>query len=164
DGDHAGTPLPAAARFCACTAVIATVLTMSGTSAPRDRSLTGLLSPCSTGPIATAPALRCTALYVLLPVLRSGKISTVARPATLESGILLAAVVGSTAASYWMGPSTRVRGPLPRTNSVAALTLSTSAPVPDVPVEYDSMATRGSMSNWAAVRADEIAMSASCSA
>ena len=62
DGDHAGSPFPAAARFCACTAVIATVLTMSGTSAPRDRSFTGLLSPCSTGPIATAPAERCTAL------------------------------------------------------------------------------------------------------
>ena len=43
-------------------AVIATVLTMSSTSAPRDRSLTGLFRPCSTGPIAIAPALRCTAL------------------------------------------------------------------------------------------------------
>ena len=28
----------------------------------RDRSFTGLLNPCSTGPIAIAPALRCTAL------------------------------------------------------------------------------------------------------
>ena len=43
-------------------AVIATVFTMSATSAPRDRSLTGLARPCSTGPMATAPALRCTAL------------------------------------------------------------------------------------------------------
>lgn len=43
-------------------AVIATVLTMSSTSAPRDRSLTGLFSPCRTGPMAMAPALRCTAL------------------------------------------------------------------------------------------------------
>ena len=43
-------------------AVIATVLTISETSAPRDRSFTGLFRPCSTGPIATAPALRCTAL------------------------------------------------------------------------------------------------------
>jgi hypothetical protein len=32
--------------------------------------------------MATAPALRWTALYVLLPVLRSGKTKTVARPAT----------------------------------------------------------------------------------
>ena len=47
---------------CAWIAVIATVLTMSSISAPRDRSLTGFFSPCSTGPIAMAPALRCTAL------------------------------------------------------------------------------------------------------
>ena len=47
---------------CAWIAVMATVLTMSSTSAPRDRSLTGLFRPCSTGPIAIAPALRCTAL------------------------------------------------------------------------------------------------------
>ena len=48
--------------------------------------------------------------------------------------------------------------------SVAARTLSTSAPVPDVPVEYDSIATRGSMPNATAVSAELIAMSASCSA
>ena len=41
---------------------MATVLTMSATSAPRDRSFTGLFRPCSTGPIAIAFALRCTAL------------------------------------------------------------------------------------------------------
>src|SRR5690606_8907846 len=43
-------------------AVTATVVTMSATVAPRDRSLTGLRSPCSTGPTATAPALRWTPL------------------------------------------------------------------------------------------------------
>ena len=43
-------------------AVIATVLTMSVTVQPRLRSFTGLRSPCSTGPIATACAERCTAL------------------------------------------------------------------------------------------------------
>ena len=43
-------------------AVIATVFTMSCTRAPRERSLMGLLRPCSTGPIATAPDERCTAL------------------------------------------------------------------------------------------------------
>ena len=32
-----------------------------------------------------------------------------------------------------------------------------------MPVEYDSIATRGSMPNCAAVRAEEIAMSANCS-
>jgi len=47
---------------CAWIAVIATVLTMSGTVQPRLRSLTGLRSPCSTGPTAIAPAERCTAL------------------------------------------------------------------------------------------------------
>ena len=50
-----------------------------------------------------------------------------------------------------------------RTNPVASLTLSTSAPVPESPVEYDNNATRGSMPNCRAVCADEIAMSASCS-
>ncbi len=47
---------------------------------------------------------------------------------------------------------------------MAARTFSTSAPEPDEPVEYDSIATRGSMPKRAAVAADEIAMSASCSA
>ena len=42
--------------------------------------------------------------------------------------------------------------------------MSTSAPEPDSPVEYDSIATRGSIPNCVAVAADEIAMSASCSA
>lgn len=46
---------------------------------------------------------------------------------------------------------------------MAARTLSTSAPDPDSPVEYDSIAMRGSMPNCCAVAADEIAMSASCS-
>ena len=52
------TPPPSAAWI----AVIATVLTMSLTVAPRDRSLTGRRRPCITGPTATAPAERCTAL------------------------------------------------------------------------------------------------------
>ncbi|SHX48839.1 Uncharacterised protein [Mycobacteroides abscessus subsp. abscessus] len=72
---------------------------------------------------------------MLFPVLRSGKISTVARPATGESGILVAATDGSTAASYWMGPSTSSSGCRERTNSVAIRTFSTSAPLPDDPVE-----------------------------
>ena len=63
-----------------------------------------------------------------------------------------------------MGPSTSRSGARSRTSSVAARTLSTSAPVPESPVEYDSIAIRGSMPNCAAVRAEEIAMSASCSA
>lgn len=64
DGAHA-RPSPAArsaAKAWAWIAVMATVLTMSSTSAPRERSLIGALRPCSTGPIATAPAERWTAL------------------------------------------------------------------------------------------------------
>ncbi len=60
-------------RVPAWMAVIATVLTMSLTSAPRDRSLIGLRMPWSTGPIANCAAERCTALYVCFPVLRSGR-------------------------------------------------------------------------------------------
>ena len=47
---------------CASMAVRAMVLMMSCTRAPRDRSFTGLLRPCSTGPMAKAPEERCTAL------------------------------------------------------------------------------------------------------
>ena len=36
-------------------------------------------------------------------------------------------------------------------------------PAPEAPVEYESMAMRGSTPNWAAVAADDTAMSASCS-
>ncbi len=124
----------------------------------------GLRRPWRTGPTAIAPAERCTALYVLLPVLRSGKISTVACPATSEPGSLVAATDGSTAASYWIGPSIIRSGRRSRTSSVASRTLSTSAPEPESPVEYESMAIRGSTPNRAAVAADWMAMSASCSA
>ena len=43
---------------CAWIAVMATVLTISVTVQPRLRSFTGLLSPCNTGPTATALAER----------------------------------------------------------------------------------------------------------
>lgn len=79
-------------------------------------------------------------------------------------GSLVAATEGSTAASYWIGPSTGRSGRRERTSAVAEATLVTSAPAPDVPVEYDSIATRGSMPNCAAVVAEDDAMSASCSA
>jgi hypothetical protein len=103
-------------------------------------------------------------LYVLLPVFRSGKISTLAWPATSEPGSLVAATDGSTAASYWMGPSIFRSVRRSRTSSVARRTLSTSAPEPDVPVEYDSIAIRGSTPNCSAVAAAWTAMSASCRA
>ncbi len=43
-------------------AVMATVLTMSVMVQPRERSLTGMRRPWMTGPMATAPAERWTAL------------------------------------------------------------------------------------------------------
>jgi len=45
----------------ACTEVQATVLMMSATVQPLLKSLTGLVSPCMTGPIAMAPVDCCTA-------------------------------------------------------------------------------------------------------
>ena len=60
--------------------------------------------------------------------------NTVARPATGESGSLVLATVGSTAASNWIGPSKARSGRRSRTISVAPRTLSTSAPEPEVPV------------------------------
>ena len=48
-------------------------------------------------------------LYVLLPVLRSGKMRTLARPATSLSPLIFClAMTGSTAASYWIGPASKV--------------------------------------------------------
>ena len=89
---------------------------------------------------------------------------TVARPATALLGSLVRATLASTAASYWIGPSTERSGLRRRTISVASRTRSTSAPAPDSPVEYESIAIRGSTPNRAAVAADDIAMSASWSA
>src|SRR3982751_6991173 len=103
---------------------------MSLTVAPRDRSLTGRRRPCMTGPTATALADRCTALYVLLPVLRSGNTNTVALPATVLAGSLVAATAGATAASYWIGPSVGRAGRRARTSSVGAAAFSTAAPPP----------------------------------
>ena len=50
------------------------------------------------------------------------------------------------------------------TISVAALTFSTSSPLPEVPEEYDNIATLGSIPNAKLESADEIAISANCSA
>ncbi len=46
----------------ACTAVIATTLTISSTEQPRERSLTGLARPWMIGPTASASATRSTSL------------------------------------------------------------------------------------------------------
>src|SRR5699024_5060213 len=104
-------------------AVMATVLTMSSTVVPRERSLPGSFRPGHTRPTAQAPADCYTALYVLLPVLGSGKISPLACPATSDTGILEAATHAEAAASYCIGPSTFSSGRLSRTSVVASRNL-----------------------------------------
>ena len=70
----------------ACSAVIATTLATSSAEQPRERSFAGRASPCRIGPSACAPPKRSTSLYAMLPESRSGKMSTLARPATGEPG------------------------------------------------------------------------------
>ena len=65
DGGTAGVDdenLHACLSAWAWMAVMITVLTISVTVQPRLRSFTGLRMPCMMGPMATALALRCTAL------------------------------------------------------------------------------------------------------
>ena len=90
--------------------------------------------------------------------------NTVAWPATWLPGSLVRATSMSMAASYCSGPSSSSSGARSLAMRVASMTFSTSAPLPDEPVEYDSMATRGSMPKMRAVWAELMAISASCSA
>ena len=85
-------------RAIDCRLVQTTVLTTSSTVHPLDKSFTGIRNPCMIGPTADADAC-CTALYALLPALRSGKMQTVAFPATgLSPSLYLTfATAGSTA-------------------------------------------------------------------
>ncbi len=62
-------------------AVMAIVFTMSWTSAPRERSLTGLLSPCSTGPTATAPALSAPGLDLRIRLILAAALASILAPA-----------------------------------------------------------------------------------
>jgi hypothetical protein len=71
--------------------------------APRLRSFTGLARPCGIGPTLITCALRCTALYVVFPVSRSGNIKTLARPATGLLGRLVWPTEATAAASYCRG-------------------------------------------------------------
>ena len=57
----------------------------------------------------------------MFPVLRSGNTNTVARPATGESGALLAPTLAMAAASYCRGPSIRSSGRRSRARRVASL-------------------------------------------
>jgi hypothetical protein len=76
---------------------------------------------------------------------------------------LLAPTVGSTAASYWIRPIHQQIWPALVHQVRRPPDLSTSGPDPEVPVEYDNIATRGSMPNFDAVCAELIAISANCS-
>ena len=82
-----------------CRLVQTTVFTTSSTVHPLDKSFTGIRNPCMIGPTADAFDACCTALYALLPALRSGKMQTVAFPATGLSPSLYFtfATAGSTA-------------------------------------------------------------------
>ena len=79
---------------------------------------------------------------MLLPVFRSGKINTVARPATVLPGSLVAATDGSTAASYWIGPSTGSSGSGAEVEKVRAATALVAERAPELalegPIQYDA--------------------------
>ena len=66
---------------------------------------------------------------------RSGKINTVALPATGEFGALDLATSAITAASYCKGPSIIRSGRFSCAKRVASRTFSTSLPAPELPVE-----------------------------
>src|SRR5512137_1426422 len=83
--DGRGIPIPNQSVHSVIAATAAQS-TMSSTEHPRETSLNGRRRPWISGPIAAAPARRSVALYIVLPQLRSGKISTLQRPAIFESG------------------------------------------------------------------------------
>ncbi|MNR56992.1 hypothetical protein D3C85_1776780 [compost metagenome] len=87
------------------------------------------------GPRLTQSALRCTALWVVLPVLRSGNTNTVARPATWLFGASCRATVSLAAASYCSGPSISSECCCSWASNVASRTFSTSSPLADSPLE-----------------------------
>ena len=101
---------------------------------------------------------------MVLPVFKSGKINTLARPATWEFGAFERPTLSTEAASYCNGPSISRSGRRCLAISVAFATFSTSAPVPDVPVEYEIIAIRGSIPKAFAESADWMAISANSSA
>jgi len=74
---------------------MAETLTISSAEQPRERSLAGRSRPWMIGPVAVAPAMRWTSLYPILPASRSGKMSTLALPATGEPGAFFGADFGN---------------------------------------------------------------------
>src|SRR5262249_23136962 len=127
---------------------------MSSTLAPRERSLIGRAKPCRNGPIAVAVPSHCTSLYPILPESRSGKIKTLARPATAPSALsFFSATTGISAASACSSPSTARPGADCRTSVSARVTLSMRACCALPLVENDNSATRAvSPSRFSALR------------
>ena len=80
-------------------AVIIDILYTSSALHPLDRSLMGALSPCKIGPKASKLPKRWAILYPMFPELISGKIKTLAFPATADCGAFVLATVGENAAS-----------------------------------------------------------------
>src|SRR5438045_2353724 len=70
-------------RAAACAAS-----TTSCVEQPLERSTHGLANPRTSEPIALYPPSRSVILYAMLPASRSGKMNTLARPATGEPGAL----------------------------------------------------------------------------
>ena len=100
-----------------------------------------------------------------MPESRSGKIRTLARPATSEPGAFAWATCGTSAASAWSSPSAASSGARAFRMRNASRIFSTRAWLAEPLVENDSIATRGSASsNTRAFSAVARAISASSSA
>ena len=100
----------------------------------------------------------------MLPASRSGNTSTLACPATLESGALEAPISGTIAASNCSSPSNANSGAISLANLVASTTLSTSACFALPLEEWDSIATFGSCpTNILKLSAEETAIAANSS-
>src|SRR5207249_4093497 len=148
----------------ACRMATVAVSTISSGVAPRDRSATGRARPCRIGPMAPQSPSRWTSLYAMFPASKSGKTSTVARPAAGEPGLLVLATSGTRAASLCSSPSHGTSGASRRNSSTARRTRSTRGPSALPLVLYDRNATTG----WSPTmrrrsREAASAMSASCS-
>src|ERR1700722_3025046 len=61
-GDREAHVCSPSGSTCDCNAVMAATWIMSSGAAPRERSADGRAKPCKIGPIAVAPASRCTSL------------------------------------------------------------------------------------------------------
>jgi len=145
--------------LCAWQTVKAVMFTMSLYEHPRERSLTGFLSPCSSGPMARAPASLSVSLYEMFADSRLGKIKTFASPWIELFGHFFAATSGTRAASTCISPSA-ITFLWANLNIEAALfTLSAFGWSADPFVEKERNAIRGSIPNIFAVSAVSSAMS-----